>query len=55
MHGGESVRPSVDQTKGHEFTGTVEEIGSEVNNFRKGDQIVCPFTISWFVSTSEIV
>ena len=31
---------------GHEFTGTVEEIGSEVRNFEKGDQIVSPFTVS---------
>lgn len=33
----------------HEFTGTVEEIGSEVKNFKKGDQIVSPFTVSWYV------
>ena len=31
---------------GHEFTGTVEELGSDVKNFKKGDQIVSPFTIS---------
>ncbi|KAG7008679.1 hypothetical protein G7Y79_00004g012630 [Physcia stellaris] len=31
---------------GHEFTGTIEEIGSEVKNFKKGDQIVSPFTVS---------
>jgi len=29
---------------GHEFTGTVEEVGSDVKNFKKGDQIVSPFT-----------
>jgi len=32
---------------GHEFTGTVEVIGSDVKNFKKGDQVVSPFTISW--------
>lgn len=31
---------------GHEFTGTVEETGSDVKNFKKGDQIVSPFTVS---------
>ncbi|MCJ1284208.1 hypothetical protein MMC26_003539 [Xylographa opegraphella] len=31
---------------GHEFTGTVEEIGSAVKNFKKGDQVVSPFTVS---------
>ena len=33
--------------QGHEFTGTVEEIGSAVKDFKKGDQVVSPFTISW--------
>ena len=31
---------------GHEFTGTVEEIGSDVKNFKKDDQVVSPFTVS---------
>ncbi|KAF2757962.1 GroES-like protein [Pseudovirgaria hyperparasitica] len=31
---------------GHEFTGTVEEIGGEIKNFKKGDSIVSPFTTS---------
>ena len=31
---------------GHEFTGIVEEIGSDVKSFKKGDQIVSPFTTS---------
>ena len=31
---------------GHEFTGIVEETGSEVKNFVRGDQIVSPFTVS---------
>ena len=36
-----------DLSKGHEFTGTVEEIGPGVKYFKKGDQIVSPFTTSW--------
>lgn len=31
---------------GHEFTGTIEETGSDVKKFKKGDQIVSPFTVS---------
>ncbi|MCJ1232034.1 hypothetical protein MMC12_008715, partial [Toensbergia leucococca] len=31
---------------GHEFTGIVEEVGSAVKNFEKGDQVVSPFTVS---------
>ncbi|KAI9721876.1 MAG: hypothetical protein M1828_004971 [Chrysothrix sp. TS-e1954] len=31
---------------GHEFTGFVEEVGSAVKNFKKGDKIVSPFTLS---------
>lgn len=31
---------------GHEFTGTVEETGSDVKTVKKGDQIVSPFTVS---------
>ena len=33
-------------TFGHEFTGTVEEIGSSVKNLRRGDRVVVPFNIS---------
>ena len=33
----------------HEFTGVVTEVGSAVKNFKKGDQIVSPFTVSWSV------
>lgn len=39
--------------QGHEFTGTVEEIGSEVKNFQKGDQVVSPFTVSWSARSLE--
>ncbi|KAL8765695.1 MAG: hypothetical protein Q9209_007302 [Squamulea sp. 1 TL-2023] len=31
---------------GHEFTGMVDEVGSAVKNFKKGDRIVSPFTVS---------
>ncbi|KAL8998490.1 MAG: hypothetical protein Q9169_002433 [Polycauliona sp. 2 TL-2023] len=31
---------------GHEFTGTVEDVGSAVKNLKKGDQVVSPFTVS---------
>ena len=31
---------------GHEFTGEVVEVGSDVKNFQKGDIIVTPFTVS---------
>ena len=33
-------------TMGHEFTGTVVETGDRVQNFRRGDRVVCPFTTS---------
>ncbi|KAK5625773.1 hypothetical protein RRF57_001489 [Xylaria bambusicola] len=31
---------------GHEFTGTVHAIGSDVTSVRPGDAVVCPFTVS---------
>ncbi|KAI5816808.1 chaperonin 10-like protein [Pyronema omphalodes] len=31
---------------GHEFTGTVVEVGDQVRNFKKGDTVVSPFTTS---------
>lgn len=31
---------------GHEFTGVVESVGSSIQNFKAGDKVVCPFTIS---------
>jgi threonine dehydrogenase-like Zn-dependent dehydrogenase len=34
---------------GHEFTGTVHELGSDVKTLQQGDSIVCPFTTSWWV------
>lgn len=40
---------------GHEFTGTVEEVGTKVTGFKKGDQIVSPFTLSWYVGHSWLL
>lgn len=31
---------------GHEFTGVIEYVGSEVRHLKPGDDIVCPFTVS---------
>ncbi|KAI0964943.1 GroES-like protein [Xylaria arbuscula] len=31
---------------GHEFTGTVDQVGSGVKSVQPGDAIVCPFTVS---------
>jgi len=31
---------------GHEFMGTVEEVGANVTNLRRGDRVVVPFTIA---------
>lgn len=31
---------------GHEFVGTVADIGSDVRNFRRGDRVMSPFTTS---------
>ncbi len=39
---------------GHEFMGIVEDVGSEVNNLKKGDRVIVPFPIAcgkcWFCS-----
>lgn len=32
-------------TQGHEFTGTIHEVGSNVKNFKVGDKVVSPFTV----------
>lgn len=32
---------------GHEFTGVVTEVGSEVKTVKVGDKVVAPFTTSW--------
>ncbi|UZJ51318.1 hypothetical protein CBS101457_000638 [Exobasidium rhododendri] len=44
-HGHQPV-PHYDFTLGHEFVGTVSEVGAEVKKFKKGDMVVSPFTIS---------
>ena len=36
----------VGTTFGHEFTGVVEEIGSAVDNLKRGDKVLVPFNIS---------
>ena len=38
---------ATDFIMGHEFTGTVHEVGSDVKTVKVGDSIVCPFTTSW--------
>jgi hypothetical protein len=43
----DSWEGSLKLLQGHEFTGTIEETGSEVKNFQKGDHVVAPFTVSW--------
>jgi threonine dehydrogenase-like Zn-dependent dehydrogenase len=44
----------VGSTFGHEFTGIVEEVGSAVDNLKRGDHVLVPFNIScgtcWFCS-----
>ncbi len=42
-HGG--IPPEEDYVVGHEPMGIVEEVGSEVNNLKKGDRVVIPFNI----------
>lgn len=32
---------------GHEFTGTVVQVGSAVKHIEVGDKVVSPFTTSW--------
>lgn len=33
---------------GHEFTGVVTDIGSQVTTVQIGDKIISPFTTSWY-------
>ena len=37
------LQPALPQVIGHEFCGVVEELGSKVTKFKKGDRVVCPF------------
>lgn len=37
------LQPELPHVIGHEYCGVVEEVGSQVKNFRKGDRVICPF------------
>ncbi|WP_050613936.1 zinc-binding dehydrogenase [Bacillus testis] len=36
--------PAYQPIIGHEFSGVIEEVGKNVNNFKKGDRVIVPFT-----------
>ncbi len=38
---------------GHEFTGVITEVGSEVKTLKVGDKVVAPFTTSWYVRRAQ--
>lgn len=44
----------VGQIMGHEFTGHVVQVGEAVKTVAVGDQIVCPFTTSWYFFTAAM-
>lgn len=33
---------------GHEFSGTVTQVGDDIKLFNVGDKITCPFSIQWY-------
>ena len=37
------LQPELPHVIGHEYCGIVEEVGSQVKNFKKGDRVICPF------------
>lgn len=37
------LQPELPHVIGHEFVGVVEEVGSQVKNFKRGDRVICPF------------
>lgn len=45
-HGHQPV-PHFDFILGHELVGEISEVGSAVKEFKKGDLVVSPFTVSW--------
>lgn len=45
------TQPEPGRRTGHEFVGVVEEVGSEVRGFRRGDAVVSPF--AWSDGTCE--
>ncbi len=46
LYNGNVPDTRVGSTFGHEFTGIVEEIGSEVTNIKVGDHVIVPFNIA---------
>ena len=46
LYNGSVPDTRVGSTFGHEFTGVVEEVGSEVGNLKKGDSVLVPFNIA---------
>ena len=46
LYNGNVPDTRVGMTFGHEFIGVVEEIGSEVNKIKVGDQVLVPFNVS---------
>ena len=47
IYRGHQPVPNYDFILGHEFVGEVHEVGGDIKNFKVGDGVVCPFTISW--------
>lgn len=39
------LQPELPHVIGHEFVGTVAEVGSQVKGFKVGDRVVCPFNL----------
>jgi D-arabinose 1-dehydrogenase-like Zn-dependent alcohol dehydrogenase len=37
------LQPELPHVIGHEYCGIVEEVGSQVKHFKKGDRVICPF------------
>lgn len=37
------LQPELPHVIGHEYCGIIEEVGSQVKNFKKGDRVICPF------------
>lgn len=33
---------------GHEGMGIIHEVGSEIKNFKVGEHVIAPFTLSWY-------
>lgn len=46
LYNGNVPDTRVGMTFGHEFTGIVEEVGSEVHNLKSGDRVLVPFNIA---------